>query len=368
MTTPPQPQSLTAVPGLHIGHATLGDTGCTVIVAPQGAWAAVDQRGGGPGTRETDLLRGENTVDQVHAICLSGGSAFGLAAADGVMAALAEHGIGFPVTGDPATGPIVPIVPAAVIFDLFVGDPNHRPTAADGYAATVDALAAVPAAPPAQTSSVGAGTAATAGKIAGGFGQAATRVPAAPAPAAETAFAAPASATYTVATGIVVNPMGSVIDDDGYLWGTDMQCDRAAYDALPPIKPGLNTTIGVVATDAPLTHGQLHRLAMVAHDGLARAIRPVHSPLDGDTIFALSTTAPAPPVVPAPSAMGTPSPGAQTPPTAGAPGGGVDTATMLALCAASAEVTAAAIRAAVTGATSANGVTAFTDLQKGSLR
>ncbi|MDO4686980.1 MAG: P1 family peptidase [Corynebacterium sp.] len=261
--------SLLDVPNLHVGHTSLGDTGVTVIVTPEGATAAVDVRGGGPGTRETDLLEPHNTVQQVHAVVLSGGSAYGLATADGVMQELESRGIGFRVIEDI----IVPIVPGAVIFDLLVGDPKHRPTAADGRAAAIAALDG-----PADRSSgsVGAGCGATAGVLRGGFGQASTKV-----------------GEYVVAAGVVANPVGAVVDTrNGTLWGADVPpVDLAAFSRLKPLATKLNTTIGVIATNAPVTKQQAKRLAMVGHDGLARAIRPAHSPLDGDTLFAISTGA-----------------------------------------------------------------------------
>jgi L-aminopeptidase/D-esterase-like protein len=299
---------LTDVPGLSVGHAsaTTGDpvsSGVTVIACPAGAVGAVDVRGGGPGTRETDLLKPSNSVQTVHAVALCGGSAYGLDAAGGVMAGLESRGIGLPVLGE--DGPIVPIVPAAVIFDLPVGDPASRPDAATGRAALDAALDAAPDMPAAQQSRtagpVGAGTGASAGALKGGFGQA-------------SAVVAPGR---TVAVGLVVNAAGSVVDPaTGELWGRrsglDGEFDRygvpeqapaAGLSALlsrglggtkipPGPATGLNTTIGVVATDAPVTKAQAERLAMAAHDGLARAVRPAHLPMDGDTFFALSPVTP----------------------------------------------------------------------------
>ncbi len=267
-------------PPVHLGHTTLGDTGVTALVSvdPAGMTASVDVRGGGPGTRETDLLEPHNTVERVHAILLCGGSAFGLAAADGAMSELERRGIGFPVFGDAAPGPKVPIVPAAVIFDLVVGDPAHRPTAADGAAAVRDAL---DSAHDAGSGSVGAGCGATAGVLRGGFGRASVR-----------------AAGYTVVAFVVANPVGSVIDPDtGRLYGDPSRpaVDLETFRALERPTPKLNTTIGVVATDAPLTKAQLKRVAMTGHDGIARAVRPAHSPLDGDTLFAVSTAAPGTP-------------------------------------------------------------------------
>lgn len=262
-------------PSAITGHTSLGDTGVTALVAadPDGMAAAVDVRGGGPGTRETDLLEPHNTVERVHAILLCGGSAFGLAAADGAMAELERRGRGFPVFGEGAPGPRVPIVPAAVIFDLVVGDPAHRPTAADGAAAVAAALDGGGGL--VGSGSVGAGCGATAGVLRGGFGHARAR-----------------AAGYTVEAFVVANPVGSVVDPaTGLLYGDPAQpaVDLEAFAQLERPTPKLNTTIGVIATDAPLTKAQLKRVAMTGHDGIARAVRPAHSPLDGDTLFAVST-------------------------------------------------------------------------------
>ncbi|MEJ5928683.1 P1 family peptidase [Corynebacterium sp. H128] len=305
------------VPGVLLGHRSLGDTGVSVVVVPGGAVAAVDVRGGGPGTRETDLLEPHNTVQQVHAVVLSGGSAFGLASADGVMRALEEREIGFPVLGEEIPGPRVPIVPGAVIFDLLVGDASHRPTAADGYAAVQAAFGE----PQTESGSVGAGCGATAGVLRGGFGQSSQKV-----------------GGYTVAAGVVANPVGAVIDKEtGRFWGDS---------AVPAVDPGrfaeqkglltkLNTTIGVIATDAPVTKAQAKRLAMTGHDGLARAIRPAHSPLDGDTLFALAT----------------------------GNGIGVGIEEMIALSTAAADVVCAAIVDAVVHASSGYGLASYAQLR-----
>ncbi len=309
---------------IRVGHATLGDTGCTVIACPEGALAAVDVRGGGPGTRETDLLEAHNTVEKVHAIVLSGGSAFGLAAADGVMLGLEERGIGFPVVDG---GPVVPIVPAAVIFDLFVGSSTHRPTLVDGQTALSAALAADGDPVKVDVGSVGAGTAATAGRISGGFGTATV-----------------SAGEYEVTAYIVANPMGDVVDPATHcLWDTDLKVDYEKFSALTPPRPKLNTTIGCVTTNAPVAPGQLKRLAMVAHDGLARAVRPSHSPLDGDTIFALAD-----PV----------DPGAST----GIGAGNGPDIDMVTLCAASADATQKAIQCAITHAAGTHGRLAFRDI------
>ncbi|MEV6064930.1 P1 family peptidase [Nocardia sp. NPDC052001] len=293
--------SITDVTGVLVGHehridsnATLGTgaaTGCTVLRVPGGATASVDVRGGGPGTRETDLLDPGNTVRQVNAVLLTGGSAYGLAAADGVMRWLEEHHEGIPM--DPADpSRVVPIVPGAVIFDLPVGAWDIRPDADFGFLAT-DAAATDFA-----CGSVGAGAGARAGSIKGGVGTASVRFTDGPA------------AGITVGALIVANPVGSVFDPrTGLPWGagTDgpdhfglrpVAADKlAAANALPVKSTVLNTTIGVVATDAALDPSACRRLATTAHDGLARAIRPAHSPLDGDTLFALATGA----VTPAPT-------------------------------------------------------------------
>lgn len=310
------------VPGITISHTSLGDTGVTAVVAadPRGMRAAVDVRGGGPGTRETDLLEPHNTVERINAILLCGGSAFGLAAADGAMAELERRGFGFEVFGEGAGGPVVPIVPAAVIFDLAVGDPAHRPSAADGAAAVAAALDAGVGAEVA-SGSVGAGCGATAGVLRGGFGVARIR-----------------AAGYTVEAYVVANPVGSVVDAaTGRLYGDAGKpaVDLGRFAALSRPVPRLNTTIGVVATDAPLHTAQLKRLAMTAHDGIARAVRPAHSPLDGDTLFAVSTG------------------GERVE-------GGVDKLALLGEAAA--DAVQAAIVDAVTSAVSAHGVTAWRDL------
>ena len=324
--------SLIDVRGLGVGHAIseggAGDSGATIIAAPAGAVASVDVRGGGPGTRETDLMEPHNTVEQVHAIALCGGSAYGLAAADGAMAALEAAGIGFPVLGEDAPEKIVPIVPGAVIFDLLLGRWDSRPSPETGAAAAEAALRSAPIARDGETprgqgendaalvtatasGNLGAGLGASAGALKGGFGHASAVLPELPDELATL------SGT-TVAAGIVVNPQGAVFNPaTGRLWGFDAELagefgaasitpvseEAAAHlrgmnlagtkfpapDDGQPGSPQLNTTIGVVATDAPLTKAQAKRLALSAHDGLARAIRPAHMPMDGDTLFGLAT-------------------------------------------------------------------------------
>jgi L-aminopeptidase/D-esterase-like protein len=285
LSAPALQDTITDVAGLSVGHFTHPQraTGCTVVLCPQGAVAGVDVRGGSPGTRETDLLRPENTVDRVHALLLAGGSAFGLDAAAGVMRWLEEHGHGF------AVGTVrVPIVPAAVIFDLWHGDARVRPDAAAGHAACVAASTQ----PPAQ-GSVGAGAGATVGKLfgieramAGGIGAASVRV-----------------AGITVAALVVVNATGDVIDPSSGEPIAGARRSAASRQLLHTtqallrgelperLQGGAATTIGVVATDATLDKAQCSKLASMAHDGLARSISPIHTPYDGDTMFALATGA-----------------------------------------------------------------------------
>ncbi len=282
MNAIPAGGSITDVPGIEVGHFTdtRRPTGCSVVLARGGAVGGVDVRGAAPGTRETDLLSPTNTVDTVHAVLLSGGSAFGLAAAGGVMRWLDKHGIGLDV------GPArVPIVPAAVLFDLMVGDARIRPDAAAGYAACEAASAQAPG-----EGNVGAGAGALVGKVfghgramKGGIGTASVEV-----------------GGVTVGALIACNALGDVIDPEtGAVIAGARTADgrkmldtrRALLAGEPPIPilAGTNTTIGVVATDARLTKAQATRLAQVAHDGLARAINPVHTVADGDTLFALAT-------------------------------------------------------------------------------
>ncbi|MSP13721.1 MAG: peptidase S58 family protein [Chloroflexi bacterium] len=279
--------TLTDVRGITVGHWTDRDaaTGCTVILCEGGAVAGVDVRGAAPGTRETDLLRPECLVERVNAILLGGGSAFGLAAADGVMHFLEERGWGFDVGVAK-----VPIVPAAILFDLAIGRADIRPAAPQGYLACQAATDG-----PVDEGSVGAGTGATVGKLLGaqfamkgGLG----------------------SASLTLSNGVVVaalaavNALGDVVDpatgkilagtrqpgSENFLNSTDTMIYAAgrAGGAAPQTRPGVNTTLAVVATNAQLTKVQASQVARMAHDGLARAIRPVHTMFDGDTVFALS--------------------------------------------------------------------------------
>ncbi|MBH0122810.1 P1 family peptidase [Rhodococcus sp. HM1] len=300
--SPGPTDSLADIAGLRVGHHHLLDdtvtvaapgvpgsgaaTGCTVVLADRAAVGAVDVRGGGPGTRETDLLDPSHSVQRVDAVLLTGGSAYGLAAADGVMRWLEEHGRGIVMGLDGETPLVVPIVPGAVIFDLPVGDWSTRPTADSGYAATAAAHAATSV----PRGCVGAGVGARAGSLKGGVGTASVRI------------GDGAAAGATVAALVVANPVGSVVDPEtGLPWG--LGPGRAAALGLTAptaadLETGrllgakgtvLNTTIGVVATDATLSTAACRRVAVAGHDGLARAIRPAHSPLDGDTLFALST-------------------------------------------------------------------------------
>ncbi|PIF74162.1 L-aminopeptidase/D-esterase-like protein [Variovorax sp. 54] len=274
--------AITDVAGIEVGHFsdTRRPTGCTVILAREGAVAGVDVRGAAPGTRETDLLSPGNLVQEVHAVMLAGGSAWGLAAAEGAMRWLEERGVGMDVRFG-----TLPIVPAAVLFDLPMGDARIRPDAAAGYAACEAASTDAPA-----EGNVGAGTGALVGKLfgvhramKGGIGTASVTV-----------------GGVTVGALIAVNSLGDVIDPDTALpvAGARTEDGSALLDTrrallrgeLPkPLLAGTNTTIGVIATDAVLTKVQANRLAMVAHDGLARAINPVHTMSDGDTLFALAT-------------------------------------------------------------------------------
>ncbi|MEI8029715.1 MAG: P1 family peptidase [Comamonadaceae bacterium] len=283
MNRPPSSAgSITDVVGVEVGHFTDArrPTGCTVVIAREGAVAGVDVRGGAPGTRETELLHPSNLVDRVHAIMLAGGSAWGLDAASGAMQWLEENSIGLQVGFG-----LVPIVPAAVLFDLPVGDAKIRPDARAGYQACV---AASRISPP--EGNVGAGSGALVGKLfglaramRGGIGTASVSVDG-----------------ITVGAIIACNAMGDVVNPGSgqVLAGARtadgaslLNCRDAILAGVNPQSPlaGTNTTIGVVATDAILTKAQAHRLAQVAHDGLARAINPVHTLLDGDTLFAMGT-------------------------------------------------------------------------------
>jgi L-aminopeptidase/D-esterase-like protein len=288
--------AITDVGGITVGHhhrldedATLGSgwaTGSTVLLTPPGTVGAVDIRGGAPGTRETDLLDPANSVRFVDAVLLTGGSAYGLAAADGVMRWLEEQGRGVSmgqVLTDGAGEKLVPIVPAAVIFDLPVGGWACRPTAEFGYTAARNAGTDV------VTGTVGAGTGARAGVLKGGVGTASIVL----------------DSGVTVGALVVVNSFGEVVDPaTGLAWMNFLSAELglnppppaqiAAFAALiaeADQGEALNTTVAVVATDAALSPSSCRRVAVAAHDGLARAIRPSHTPLDGDTVFAVATGA-----------------------------------------------------------------------------
>ncbi len=276
--------TLTDVPGLKVGHWTNLEavTGCTVTLCPQGAVAGVDVRGSAPGTRETDLLDPVNMVEKVHAILIGGGSAYGLAATDGVMRWLEEHGYGFDVGVAK-----VPIVPAAILFDLGIGSAKVRPDAAAGYAACEAATEG-----PVALGNVGAGTGATTGKALG-FNQATK--------------AGLGSSSKQIAGGIVVaamvavNAFGDVYDPKtqqiiagarnmagGGFADTVKVAESMLGQTIASLAAGRNTTLAVVATNAALTKSGATKVAQMAHDGLARTIRPVHTMFDGDTVFALS--------------------------------------------------------------------------------
>ncbi|MGV0636056.1 P1 family peptidase [Mycolicibacillus trivialis] len=340
--------AITDVAGLLVGHHHRLDAdaapghgwacGSTVVLAPPGTVGAVDCRGGAPGTRETDLLDPANSVRFVDAVVLSGGSAYGLAAADGVMTWLEDHGRGLRLDGG-----LVPIVPAAVIFDLPVGDWAHRPTAQFGHAAAEAADASC------ATGSVGAGVGARAGVLKGGVGTAATTV-------------AVGGVDVTVGAVVVVNCAGSVVNPaTGLPWAADLAAEFGltpppaeqlrAFGALEPKFGSLNTTIAVVATDAALSPAGCRRVAIAAQDGLAHTIRPAHTPLDGDTVFALATGA-----VTVPPAPETPA------------GLSPETGLAAVVGAAAADTLARAVLAGVLAAEPVAGIPAYRDVLPGSLR
>ena len=322
-------RGLTAVDGIKVGHHTLAErpTGCTVILTEAGAVAGVDVRGGAPGTRETALLDPAKSVQEVHGIVLAGGSAFGLDAASGVMRYLAERDIGY----DTRVAK-VPIVPAAILFDLSIGeDPTIRPTADCGYRAAEAATS-----DPVPEGNVGAGAGATVGKMGGpgramkgGIGSASISMP----------------GGLVVSALVAVNAVGDVIDPatGQVVAGARGEDGRTLADARVLLRagrsnrsrPGENTTIGVVATNARLTQAQATVMAQMAHDGFARAISPSHTPNDGDAIFALATG-----VYDGPTGLGT-------------------------IGALAADVMAEAIVRAVRAATSIPGYPAARDLQAG---
>jgi L-aminopeptidase/D-esterase-like protein len=285
--------AITDVPGILVGHAQNEQalTGCTVILCEQGAVGGVDQRGGAPGTREVDALHPMHLVTHVHGLVLAGGSAFGLEAATGVMRYLDEKGIGFDTRVYK-----VPIVPSAILFDLGIGDPKVRPDAAMGYQACQNASSEPPA-----EGNVGAGTGATVGKILGtaqcmksGLGTASLEI----------------GAGVIVGAIVAVNAFGDVIDPasnqiiagvrsrnvgplhigaPGYFADTMQVMQTLIGRTVLAYGSRGNTVIGVVATNAKLDKEQVNKVAQMAHDGLARTIRPAHTMLDGDTIFAIAT-------------------------------------------------------------------------------
>jgi putative pantetheine hydrolase len=290
--------TLTDVGGLRVGHATRVVpgwlTGCTVIVAPAGGMVAgVDVRGSAPGTRETDLLDPRNLVDRVDAILLGGGSAPGLAAADGVVAGLLDDGVGWPMG---APDRVVPIVPGAILFDLGRGGTwRNHPGATDGRAAYDSASDG-----PVEQGCVGAGTGARVGGLKGGLGSASVVLDSGVRVAALAAVNA-VGWPMDLRTGQLYAAQLGLADEFSRVGSpsdADLAAARERYAALPdsvPGLPGMATTIGVIATDATLTKAQCQKLAGIGHDGYARALKPVHTLFDGDTIFGVSTaTRPAP--------------------------------------------------------------------------
>ncbi len=274
--------AITDVQGIRVGHYTdqEGITGCTVVLCQEGAVGGVDVRGSAPGTRETDLLRPLNLVQKAHAVLLTGGSAYGLDAAGGVMRWLEERGVGF----DVGVG-VVPIVPAAVLFDLLIGDPKARPNADAGYQACLAATDG-----PVAEGNVGAGTGAMVGKLFGpklatksGLGTASVKI----------------GKGIVVAAIAAVNAFGDVVDPNtgAIIAGTRKPIVGGFADTTRRLQGDLgqtilsiaNTTLAVVATNGYLTKEGANKVAQMAHDGLARSIRPVHTMFDGDTVFALAT-------------------------------------------------------------------------------
>jgi L-aminopeptidase/D-esterase-like protein len=338
--------SIADVGGIRVGHHHLLDpdavpgagwaSGVSVVLSPPGTVGSVDSRGGAPGSRETDLLEPANSVRYVDAVLIAGGSAYGLAAADGVMRWLEEHDRGVAMDSG-----VVPIVPGAVIYDLEVGGWGCRPTAEFGYAACSAAAGAEGGV--VAVGSVGAGVGARAGVLKGGVGTASTTL----------------LCGVTVGALVVVNSAGDVIDRaTGLPWSAYLADEFglapppaeqvAALAALGSRLSPLNTTIGVVATDAALSPAGCKRVAVAAHDGLARAIRPAHTPLDGDMVFALATGAVevAPPV---------------DTPAAFAP----ETALLTEVGAAAADCVARAVLVGVLAAEAVAGIPAYRDLLPG---
>ena len=276
-------EGITIVSGIEVGHYTDSDaaTGCTVVICRTGAVGGVDVRGSAPGTRETDLLRPTTLVTDAHAVLLSGGSAFGLDAASGVMRYLEERGIGYP-----AGSAVVPIVPAGVLFDLAVGNSTVRPGPDEGYRACTQASSGSVA-----EGSVGAGTGATVGKVLGmdravkgGIGTASLDL--------GDGLAVGALVAVNASGGVFEPETGGLVAGPRSEDGTDI-LDPVALITAPGFEATrgvpTNTTVGVVATNARLSKEQANKLASVAHDGLAMSIRPAHTMVDGDTMFALAT-------------------------------------------------------------------------------
>ncbi|MGM0396531.1 MAG: P1 family peptidase [Bacillota bacterium] len=270
---------ITDVEGIKVGHQSSveGMTGCTVVICEEGATGGVDVRGSAPGTRETDLFKAEKLVDKVHAVVLAGGSAFGLEAASGAMDYLEEQGVGFDVGVAK-----VPIVASAVIFDLFLGDHRVRPDRDMGYRAAMSASSVED-----RQGSVGCGAGATVGKILGpekamksGIGSATVK-----------------AGELVVSAIITVNSFGDVYEDNKQIAGVYdyeknklMSTEKMMKEWTGKLGlPNTNTTIGVVATNATLSKADGNKVAQTSHNGLARTIKPVHTTVDGDTIFAMGT-------------------------------------------------------------------------------
>ncbi len=279
MSAPGPMNAITDVHGIQVGHYTDRNavSGATIVVCQEGATGGVDVRGAAPGTRETDLLEPPNLVEKAQAVVLTGGSVFGLAVADGVVRWLAEQRLGFPL----ANGYVAPIVPAAVLYDLGRGTQFVPPISPEWGSAACKAAVSGPV----DMGSIGAGTGALAGGIKGGLGSASLVL----------------DSGITAAALVAVNSYGTVINPDtGRAWEIGLERNgefgnpgrRAVQMPLPPETrsgPATHTTIGVVATDAVLTKAQAQKVAQMAHDGMARAIRPAHTMFDGDTVFCLAT-------------------------------------------------------------------------------
>ena len=277
MQRPGKTNTISDVSGVWVGHHTETAAACgtTVVICPDGAVGGVDVRGAAPGTRETDLLAPENLAEIIHAVCLSGGSVYGLAAADGVVGYLESQSIGFPLDDSH----VAPIVPAAVLFDLGRGPEFKPPVNAEWGISACQAAGPGPV----PSGNVGAGTGAVSGGIKGGLGTASWVL----------------KSGLTVAALAAVNSWGSTINPTtGTFWEDRLETNGEFADRIggpveipspPQGEPGKSTTLAVVATDAVLTKAQAKRIAMMAHDGMARAIRPAHSMFDGDVVYCLAT-------------------------------------------------------------------------------